>query len=454
MLKKHSKIKFFILSIIAILGVLLCVCSFSLPSSQNTFNGFLGSINKGIELEGGLEVVYTCSLKEGTSLSLEESVDDAVIKIEKFYNKIGYKELAVQKLGENKIQILLSSEARVADKIYSYLQTSKEVYFTLTESADANKYVFANDIASTFINYDQESSAYGVNLYFTQKGKTHIEELKSYANDHNLKSAYIYWGTELLTSVEIDDVADGMFITNNTLTYDSDAQEASFNILAGSFGVNLSEVKVSPFSPTLGVNAGLCIAIVLILVIVATIALICVRYAHLGLLGSLSMVFYLVLFTFLMQAIPFVVMNLAGVVASVVAYFIALGANCYIFEKIREEYALGKKIHISCKSAFKRALWPILDSHIALALASICIWIFAPASVKLVGVILLVGAILSVFASLALTRYFIHIYLPLNSTKANKLHLYREKGVKEIKEEVEIISPEDAISQNREVEND
>ena len=58
---------------------------------------------------------------------------------------------------------------------------------------------------------------------------------------------------------------------------------------------------------------------------------------------------------------------------------------------------------------------------------------------------MLVAVILSVFSSLALTRYFVNIYLPINSTKAKRLGLKREKGVKELSEEVEII-PEDQVA--------
>ena len=47
----------------------------------------------------------------------------------------------------------------------------------------------------------------------------------------------------------------------------------------------------------------------------------------------------------------------------------------------------------------------------------------------------MLGTLLSAFASLVITRYLLNIYLPINSTKAKKLHLYRDKNVKEIKED-------------------
>ena len=47
------------------------------------------------------------------------------------------------------------------------------------------------------------------------------------------------------------------------------------------------------------------------------------------------------------------------------------------------------------------------------------------------------------FSSLVMTRYFVNIYLPINSTKAKRLHLYRDKSIVEIKDDgVEIIKEE------------
>ena len=120
-------------------------------------------------------------------------------------------------------------------------------------------------------------------------------------------------------------------------------------------------------------------------------------------------------------------------------FLLATVANTIIFEKIREEYAIGKKIHLSFKGGLKKSLWPILDSHIVVILASALIWIFAPSALKGFAICLMLGAIVSIFVSLVITRYLLNIYLPLNSTKAKKLHLYRDKNVKEIATEEVVI---------------
>ena len=53
---------------------------------------------------------------------------------------------------------------------------------------------------------------------------------------------------------------------------------------------------------------------------------------------------------------------------------------------------------------------------------------------------MILGAILSMIISLGLMRWFVKLYLRINSTKSKKMGFYRDKNVKEIKdEEVQII---------------
>ena len=460
MLKKHSKIKFFIFTVFAILGIFLCVCPFAIPFSSNIFNAFIPSINKGIDITGGVEAVYNCTQKN-SAVNMNEALQDAQNKLYALYSKEGYSEVYINKIGEDKIQILLSGDAPVSDDVYTYIENASGLSMTLTEASDSitnpRAYVIPENINNVSYSYDYEKEAYGLTISFTTAGLDNIEEMKKVAENDSM--VYIYLGDvnadNLLTSVSIDEITSQMFIYNTSkISSGYIAQEYAHNVLAGSLNISLDLANVAKVSAVLGNNTQLYISIALATMVVLSFVLLCVRYGHLGLIGSFSMVFYLIIFSFIMQAIPFATVNLTGVVGCAIAYITAVLTNCYIFEKIREEYALGKKIHLACKGGFKKALWGIIDSHATGILASICIWVLAPAGVKILGVAIFAGLIISAFISLALTRYFVNLYLPLNSTKPNKMRLYRDKSVKEIKEEVEIIPEDQVNSQMMEGENE
>lgn len=457
MLRKNSIIKFVLLAIVAILGILLCVCPFAIPYSTSNFNGFVGAINKGVDLNGGVSALYECTLADGKSGDLSKAIDSSLSKLKTMFDNEGYNELFVTRQGENKINIVASG-ATEFDYAFGYIENGKGLSFTLNQYSDTltspDVYVTSSAVSKVRPSYDYESESYGIVLNFTAEGKKQIAALKTQAEQFNNDTIYVYLGeinTEnTFAEIAYDDLnEDSIFLSaSSTGEYSMDATnvtEMAYTVGAGTLDIQLTLKESSKVSAVFGKNTNLYLVITLAVIVVMAMAFMCIRYGHLGILASLSLAFYLVLYVFIIQSIPFVTLNIAGVVASVIAFAVAVLANAYVFEKIREEYAIGKKIHLSCKGGFKKALWGIIDSHAIMLLAGAFLWIFAPATLKVFGICIVVGAFLSAFSSLAMTRYFVNIYLPINSTKAKKLHLYRDKSVKEIKEEVEII-PEDVAS--------
>lgn len=455
MLKKYSIVNFILLIIIALFGILLSVCPFNVPASTDRYNGFLGAIEKGIDLNGGVSAIYSAELKDGESQKdLTETIDNALSKIENvFNNNSNYSELYVSRQGD-KIRIEASGTS-ATDTTFNYLAEGKEIFITLEEVSETitnpTIYLDSDDISYAYVGYDYDNSNYTVVLEFTNMGATRLENMLTSADEINATNAYVYIESinsenllsDNITVADIDNTisfalnSSSEYYSSNSTSYSNGSSQArvSYIITGGALGLNLNLLDKSEISPIFGENTLLYLGIACIITIVLAFIFLIIRYRDLGLLGSLSLIFYLILFVFFMQAIPFVILNVGTIFGCLFAFSLAIIANLIIFEKIKEEYALGKKIHLSFKGGMKKALWTILDSHIVVALASIIIWIFAPSFLKSFGIVLFMGAIVSVFISLVVTRYLLNIYLPLNSTKSKRLALFREKGVKEIKEE-------------------
>ena len=448
MLKKNSIVSFVLLFIIAILGILLCVCPFAVPASTNNYNGFIFAIDKGLDLKGGVSAIYQVEIgSNGQSIST--TIDQNITKIEDIFSIAGYSEIVVERQGEDKIRIL-ASNANETDASFVNFANGKKLYVTLEKLSDtvtdATTYITGEDIAKAEPTYNYDTSAYAIKLFFNQFGKDSIAKMKDDASLTKKTTAYFYLGElssdSFWAEVSLDDLKNGVYInassegaysgsTSNTSTL----TEMAYSIISGSISEDISLIQTSPISAILGKNILLFIGIATLIIVVLSLIFMFIRYGSLGLLGILANLYFIIIFLFLMQSIPFITLNLAGVFGCLIAYFISLIAIAIVFEKIKEEYALGKKIHLSCKGGQKKALWPIFDSHVMIMLASIFVWIFAPYSMKCFAITIFFGSIVSLFISLALLRWFIKLYLPINSTKAYKMHLYRDSKVKEIKEE-------------------
>ena len=461
MLKRNSIIKFILTTIIAILGILLCVCPFSVPYSTNVYNGIIPAINMASDINGGITAVYECSISNNEE-GLSQAIDNSLSKIETMFSTEKFSELKVSRQGGNKIYILASGEyANEFNDAFSYIADGKEISFTAVSVSDDNQNpeVYANSsvIKKAYVDYDYEEESYGVRVEFTKEGLEEINTLKSYAKSLSNDSVYVYLGEisseNNLAKVDVEDLGnESLFITaSSTGSYSTstadDARAIAYSIIGGAIDVDLNLLEISNISPILGQNTKLYLSIALAVLVASTFVCLIIRYRHLGLLACLALTFYLILFSFFLMTLPFVTLNLAGVIGSVLAFAVAVLAIIFLFEKIKEEYAMGKKIHLSCKGGFKRALWTILDSHFIVILTALLTWIFAPAMLKGFGISMILGALLSMFVSLVLMRLFVKNYLRINSSKAKKLGLYRDKSVKEVKDEEVQIIKEDVATQ-------
>ena len=450
MLKKYSIVSFILLTIIAILGILLCVCPFSVPTSTSKYNGFLNAIDKGIDLNGGVTAIYNCELSGDSKENLDTLIDNSLIKIKNLFEKEKYSEINIEKQGENKIRVEVSNTISDAQN-FTFLKSGKSLSFTTEQVSDEvlpTIYMNGLEIIDVNVYYDYESESYGFKFTFSDLGLNQLQDLKERANLTTDKKIYIYLG-ELNTNNTLGEIStsdiDGKtisFTISSTGSYGSSSTEITetlYNIVGGNLGYDISLIETSDITPILGQNTLLYIGIAFLITIIILFICMIIRYGTLGLLANLSIIFSIIIFLFLMQAIPFITLNLAGIFGCILALLLFTISSCIVLEKIKEEYALGKKIHLACKGGIKKSLWPILDSHFIIILSNIMIWIFAPSSMKIFGITLIISALISLFTSLVVLKYLIRIYLPINSTNAKVMHLYREKNVRELKDEEIVI---------------
>lgn len=451
MVKKSGIVNFIFLSIIAILGILLCVCSFSVPYSSNNFNGFLGAINKGVDLKGGVTAIYNCTLPDGSNGNLTEAIDNSLLKIENIFDNEGFSQLYVERQGGNKVYILASSDAYEMNKAFYYMQDGKELSFTSAqvseELSSPEIYLNSKDLKSVKPDYNYDKGSYGLTIEFTKNGVDKLLNLKNVASQTTNKTVYVYLGemksTNLLAEIPTGDInkkQDTYFISASSngsykSTSADEVRQLAFSVAGGMIDVEMDLVEVSTVEPLLGRYTELYIGLAIAASILIIFTFFIIKYRELGLVACLALAYYFVLFAFFMQAIPFITLTVSGVFGSMIAFIFATISIAIIYEKIKEEYAAGKKIHLSCKGGFKKALFTILDLHAIIVLSSIFIWVIAPSSIKCFAITMILGALISLFTSLVLLRWFVKNYVRINSTKPYRMGLYRDKNVKELKED-------------------
>jgi SecD/SecF fusion protein len=122
--------------------------------------------------------------------------------------------------------------------------------------------------------------------------------------------------------------------------------------------------------------------------------------------GTVAVVAVLINIFFLMGILTSLgaVLTMPGVAGIVLTFGISVDANVLIYERVREELALGKSIRISVNDGFKHALSSILDSNISTFLTGAILFVFGTGTIQGFAITLMIGIVTSLFCSLLISR--------------------------------------------------
>ena len=217
-------------------------------------------------------------------------------------------------------------------------------------------------------------------------------------------------------------ITDRGIITGLSMT---EATELSKQLNAGRLPVPLTRVGEMTVKPKLGedfvdlsVRAGL--------IGIALVMLFMIAYYRIpGLMASLALVFYGAIVLALFKLLG-VTLTLAGIGGFVLSIGMAVDANVLIFERMKEEFQMGRALGAATEAGFNRAWTAIRDSNITtMIVCGILIWVGGSiafgGSVQGFGVTLLIGVTVSMITAIVATRTLLRLFIGTNLAKQTRL---------------------------------
>ncbi|MEK6769368.1 MAG: protein translocase subunit SecD [Gemmatimonadota bacterium] len=189
-----------------------------------------------------------------------------------------------------------------------------------------------------------------------------------------------------------------------------DAQDLALVLKAGSLPAPLQIVEESTVGPSLGADSIEKATVAGIVSVVLIVAIMVLYYRFAGLLAVAALGLY-VLFTFGGLAALSATLTLPGAAGFILSVGMAVDANVLIFERIREELALGKSVRLAVDAGFKMALNAIVDSNVTTILTAAFLFQFGTGPVKGFAVTLILGILASMVTAVFVTRTFFMLYL-------------------------------------------
>ena len=183
----------------------------------------------------------------------------------------------------------------------------------------------------------------------------------------------------------------------------SEAESIATVLRTAALPIDLNIINQQSVGAQLGeqaIQAGLrAIALGFVLVIVFMVA----YYKGAGLLANLVLLLNLFFITAILSVfnLTLTLTSIAGVILTV---GMAVDANVIIFERIKEEYRLGKSPRASVEAGFQKAFWTIMDANVTTFIAAIFLSQLGTGPIQGFAVTLAVGIVSSMFTALVVSR--------------------------------------------------
>ena len=158
----------------------------------------------------------------------------------------------------------------------------------------------------------------------------------------------------------------------------SEAQELATTLQIGALPINLKLISETQVSATLGSQAlhdGIKAGIIGLSLVIIFLLL---YYRFLGLIASIALGAYGVIFFALINLIP-ITLTLPGIAGLVLTIGVAADSNIVIFERIKEEVRAGRSMSSAISAGYKRGISTIIDANVVTLLTAFILFVLATA---------------------------------------------------------------------------
>ncbi len=282
-----------------------------------------------------------------------------------------------------------------------------ELYAIKTTDRNGKAALFGDIITDARKDYDQKSGAHPyismtMNSEAALKWKNLTKANMPSGNKQGRCIAVVMDNMVFSSPRVQSEIAGGQSqITGDFTNEEADALVAILS--AGKLPAPARIVEESVVGPTLGqeaIDSGLVSFVIALLVILVFMAM---YYNKAGLVANIALVANMFFIMGILTSLG-AVLTLPGIAGIVLTIGLAVDANILIFERVREELALGKSTSQAIKEGFKHAMSSIIDSNVTLAILAIILMVFGTGPVQGFATTLLIGIGASLFSAILITR--------------------------------------------------
>ncbi len=456
-----------------LLALLIAGCIYSLGDYQT-------SIKKGIDLEGGSELLYEIPLENVPASQRSSVASDVKDVISARFDSFGLKEISVAISGNNRLLIQLpGSDNDALERLKGQIERAGQLNIHLVSAAEYSSPTVVAEIEADMTRRKQAMMAYNslpvdqqdpllvpaeldrivtyrkpdqngnrgqavvvengpenrVSGSFIQSASSGFDQTSAPAVNFTFGGAGSTLFGNLTQNVgsSLAIVLDGVAVSVATINepiYSRGQISGSFTRAEVDDIVTLLRAGSLPTKPVLksqqtvgsvlgkeSVDRGTQAMIYGFLLVVVFMLL---YYRAAGLVAVLSLFFNLMLVLTLLVIFRNT-LTFPGMAGMLLTVGMAVDANILIFERIREERDRGKQLPAAFKAGFQRAFWTIFDANLTTLITAFVLFQFGTGPVKGFAVVLSIGIFTSFFCSIFVSRLLLSSMIDAGVIKELKM---------------------------------
>jgi SecD/SecF fusion protein len=294
-------------------------------------------------------------------------------------------------------------------------------YFVLEDNAELS----GSDIKDPQQQTDPVTNAPNVTFDFTDKGRKAFQTItRRIAQEGQARAlGQVDANTAAALSGNFAIVLDGQVVSRPIINFQenpdgidgrtgaqisggfdiAEAQTLAEYLQRGALPVELTLTSQSQVSASLGQEA-LDQGVRALLVGLALVAIfLIVFYRFLGLISTLALIAYALIFLALIKIIP-ITLTLPGIAGLVLTIGVAADSNIVIFERVKEELRAGRSLVSAISLGYRRGISTIVDANVVILLTSFILFVLATSGVKGFAFTLGVGTLVSLLTAVVFTQ--------------------------------------------------
>jgi preprotein translocase subunit SecD len=257
-----------------------------------------------------------------------------------------------------------------------------------------------SDMTNARENPNATSGWYDINFELSGLG---AEKFASVTTREVGKNLAILWGDRVVSDPRIrTPIIGGFGVIEGDFNRDEAAEIANV-IREGALPLPLEILSVNFVGPGLGQESIVTGITSVILGFILVVAFMLLYYRLAGVVAVIALFLNLLMMAAVLSLLEFT-LTLPGFAGVILTVGMAVDANVIIYEKMREELAIGRPLSVVVESGFASSFWTILDSNVTSLIAAVILFYNGDGPIKGFAITLFFGLVSSMFTALYVSR--------------------------------------------------